>query len=177
MADPVELHVRGGRGGITARLEDIEHAGRLLRTVAEALAVHGRTVLGVSLDPRLHLTALHSPLTFARAEAALTAAALGPDGLLPLAGMTEILGCAALTVAAEYRTADALAAGSLRVAASLAGRVNGRAIGAFTPVLLLGAATSVTVVRLIDAAVGVDGGADGAGSADGAAGGVDGVAG
>jgi hypothetical protein len=153
MTDPAELQVRGGPGGVSAHLEDLERAGRLLRDIAEELAVQGRAVLGVALDPGLQVTAALAPVTFARAEAALTTTALGPAGLLSLAARAELLGSGVLGVADGYRTADAVAAASLRTTATLVGQVVGRTAGALAPGLLV--ATVVVVVGL-GAASGTD---------------------
>jgi len=146
MSDPGQLQVRGGAGGVSAQLEDLERAGELLRIAAGGLAEHGRTVAAMSIDPRLQLTAALSPMTFARAEAALAAAAFGPGGLFALATRTELLGTGALTVAKGYRTADAAAAGLLRAVATLTGQAIGLSLG--VPTQGLGARAVVTILEL-----------------------------
>lgn len=146
MSDNGQLDVRGGAGGTSARLEDLERAGELLSTAAAGLADHGRAVVSASVDPRLQVTAPLSPVTFARAEAALAGAAFGPGGLFALSARAELLGTGVLTVAEGYKTAETIAAGALRGAATVAGQNLGRALGAVAPAVL--AATAVTVVVL-----------------------------
>jgi hypothetical protein len=153
LSDRGRLEVRGGVSATSACLEDLERAGELLRDAAARLADHGRAVLVTSLDPRLQLTAALSPLTFARAEAALAAAACGPGGLFALAVRAELLGNGVRAVAEGYRRADSATAETLRAVATLAGQAIvgqaiGRTLGAVAPGLLLGTGAVATVVVL-----------------------------
>lgn len=151
MADPSELQVRGGIGGVQALLEDVDRAGLLLRTAAGELADHARAVLAVSGDPGLQRTAALSPLTFARAEAALAGAALGRGGLFALAARTEGLSLGALTAARGYRIADDAVTGTLQAAASRLGQAIGMAGGVLAPVLFPVPAVVVSVLARRDA--------------------------
>lgn len=147
MADPGELQVRGGAGGVSARLEDLDRAGDLLRSLAGQLGEQARAVLAVSVAPGGPTGALQCPATFARAEAALAGAVVGPAGLLTVATRVEVLGSGVLAAAAAYRGTDAAAATALRSSTVLAGRAAGTAVAAFLgPELLAGAAALVVVV-------------------------------
>jgi hypothetical protein len=146
VSDKGELEVRGGAGGVSARLEDLERAGALLRSVAEHLADHCRVVLAVSADPRLRRTAQLSVVTFARAEAALLAAGCGSGGLLAVAARMQALGTGALAAADGYRRADAAVSGALQATGRAAGRTVGLALGIASPGLLI--TTGLTVIVL-----------------------------
>ncbi|HST81770.1 MAG TPA: hypothetical protein VLL08_08565, partial [Kineosporiaceae bacterium] len=150
MSDRRELAVRGGAGATSARLEDLQRAGALLHSAAGSLANHARALVAVSIDPRLQLTATLSPVTFARAEAALAGAAFGPGGLFALAARAELVSDGVRIVAEGYRVAEATTAEALHAVSTLTGQAIGRAVGAVTPEVLLGTAALVTVVVLGD---------------------------
>jgi hypothetical protein len=162
VAERRELVVRGGAGGTSARLEDLEQAGAVLRSAADGLANHGRALVATSIDPRLQVTAALSPVTFARAEAALTSAAFGPGGLFALAARAELVSDGVRIVAEGYRVAEASTAGALHAVSMLTGQAIGRAVGALAPELLLGTAVVSVIMN------GNGGGGDGdGGSGDG----------
>jgi PGAP1-like protein len=142
---PGALRVRGGAGGVSARLADLERVGAQLRAFAGDLGDQGRVVLGLCVDPGLQLTAPRSPVTFAHAEGALLAAALGPHGLLAAATSVQLVGAGALAVASAYRAADAAAAQALTLGATLTGRAVGASVGPLLPGLG-GALALVSVV-------------------------------
>jgi pimeloyl-ACP methyl ester carboxylesterase len=136
-ADRDGLQVRGGIGGTSARLADLERTGRQLRATADELAEQGRAALAVATDPQLQATALLSPPTYARAEAALAAATLGASGLCGSADRVAWLGTGMLTVAQGYRRAEAVAGAALRaVAPGL--RTSGLPIGVGPSMLVVG---------------------------------------
>jgi pimeloyl-ACP methyl ester carboxylesterase len=118
---------------VTAQLTDVERAGARLHALAGELAERGRVVVGLSVDPQLQLSAPLSPTTFARAEAALAAASVGPHGLLPAATRAELLGSSALAVASAYRTADATAARAFTAGVTLTGHAVGTGLGTLLP--------------------------------------------
>ena len=145
MADPGELQVRGGVGGVAAQLEGLERAADRLCSAAGELGGHGRALLGVMTDPKLQLTAPLSPMTYARAVAALTAVSLGPSGLMAAAAQAELLGTGTRTVVSAYRAADASAATALRTTVKLSGLAVSASFGSLAPGALLGSAAVITV--------------------------------
>jgi hypothetical protein len=120
------LDVRGGAGGVDARLDDLVAAGSLLRRCAAELAdlavALGRLVCG----PAMQLTGLPAPVTLAEVDARTLAAVAGPHGLLPVAARLEALGTALGLVAGAYRGSDAVAAAAVHEAELTAGVVAGR---------------------------------------------------
>ena len=151
LANHDDLRVEGGAGGIAAHLEDLATAGAVLRSVAAQLADHGRGALAVAAAPGLQVTALASPITYARFEVALGRATLGSDGLLTLAARTEALGVSAGVAADAYRTADVAAAQGLSAAEFFVGRSLGAMVGtaaiAVSPEVLTVAAVGVIAVK------------------------------
>lgn len=141
-----ELRVSGGIGGVSARLEDIEQVGRLLRSVGDRLGDTARHLAAVSIAFSTGSTAPWSPLTFARAEAALFVSGLGPAGLVAAAARTGMLGSGAVSAAAMYRAGDAAADLALRTALTVVGETTGATVRAVAPGLVPAAVTVVTVV-------------------------------
>jgi hypothetical protein len=159
MADRDGLLVRGGVGGVTARLEDLAQTARLLRSLAAEFTRHGGAVAAIAADPRLLCTELLSPPTFAAAEVALAAASVGPHGLFALAARLEAIGVSITAAAAAYRAADAGAAIGLQAVEVFSGRI----VGAAAPMLsapLIGAAVGSTVGVMLFGADGDGAGAD-----------------
>jgi hypothetical protein len=173
-----QLRVRGGAGGVSAQLDDLESTGRLLMSAGVELASSGRALAALALDPGAAWGAVRSPVTFARAEAALLAAGLGGHGLVTAAARLELLGGGAVAVARSYRGVDAATARALRSAGRFAGGALGAAAGALTPGLVpvvVGAAGLVAGNALGVGAAGQDGteggsGPEGGGGPDGESG-------
>jgi pimeloyl-ACP methyl ester carboxylesterase len=84
-----ELQVSGGAGGLEVEYADLASAAHLLQDAALALAETAAAAQRVLADPGLLASVVLDPVGFARVEAAVVAATLGPHGLLPVAGRLE----------------------------------------------------------------------------------------
>jgi hypothetical protein len=108
------LSVRGGAGGTTARLDDLDAtAGRLCelgRDLVGACAV----LADVASDPVLLLSTMRRPATGLAAEAAVLGTVAGPRGVGTCAAAATGLGVSLRAAVAAYRGADAVAAAALR---------------------------------------------------------------
>jgi len=105
-ASPPALSVAGGRGGTTARLDDVDQLGHRLRSAAGRLVEVAAATASVARDPALLASVLRSPVTAARAEVALAGVLLGPHGVAACALRLEALGAAVGSAATAYRMAD-----------------------------------------------------------------------
>ena len=109
-----ELEVRGGAGGVSARLDDLECTGALLCRLAVALTEAAGTVLAVAGDPALAATGVVAPATYLRAEASLAVAVGGPHGAVALAVRIGATGAALAATARAYRQVEASVGAGLR---------------------------------------------------------------
>ncbi|MBL8931606.1 MAG: hypothetical protein JNL54_15910 [Kineosporiaceae bacterium] len=126
--EEAELVVRGGAGGTTARLEDLESAAEVLIEAGQALTGAAVRLGDLALDPVLLAGYLRSPLTGLAAEAALAGCLAGPHGLAAGALRLGGLGTALRAAVGIYRAADAAAQHALNVLSAGAG--TGAVLGA-----------------------------------------------
>lgn len=131
------LEVRGGCGGVDARLEDLVAAAALLRRCGRDLAVTAALLGRLVSDPGMQVTGLLAPGTLAGVDTRAAAAVAGPHGLILAAVRLEALGAALGVVAAGYRAADAAADGAVHELELAGGAAAARLFG--VP-LLVGAA-------------------------------------
>ncbi|WP_344008805.1 hypothetical protein [Nocardioides lentus] len=150
------LRVVGGAGGVVAGADDLRDLATAYDELGDRVRRTGRAVLGLAADPDLLASAVRGPTTFAEAEAALVAAALGPDGALRGAATWEADAVAVRATAAGLVAADRLAAQAVgRVAHRLGGLLGPGALG---PALALGAAASVAAPPLVEPLAALAGG-------------------
>ena len=142
------LVVAGGRGGTTARLDDLDLLGHRLRSAAGRLGEVAAATAALTRDPALLGSILRSPLTAAPAEVALAAAVLGPHGVTACALRLEALGAAAGGAATAYRAADELVHRLLADLELTAGRLIGVGLLVAGPPLLLAGAGAVAGSRI-----------------------------
>ena len=100
------LEVRGGVAGIRARTDDMERAAGVLAVAGLEVAELGVRLGAVSAAPGLVASSVLAPLTFAAAEGAVTAAAIGPSGLVPAAARLELVGLRLRAAALAYTATD-----------------------------------------------------------------------
>lgn len=103
-----ELQVIGGVGGVEVEYADLAAAANLLQAAALELGATAVAAQRVLTDPGLLVSAVLDPGGFARVEAALLAAALGPHGLLPAAGRLEERSLRLREAVLRYEAADRL---------------------------------------------------------------------
>ncbi|MDN4161361.1 hypothetical protein [Nocardioides abyssi] len=134
--DVVVTEVVGGSHGLAA-------AYAAVRAVADAYDASGDRMRGwadldrrVLLDADLLASAPLAPLTFAEAEAAVLAAATGPDGALVASVGWEADAAAARAAVAGLAAADELARGAFEVLDHALGQALGTLLPAAVPVLL-----------------------------------------
>jgi hypothetical protein len=123
------LRVRGGAGGTTALLDDLDRVAGHLRTVAAAMTGVAGRATAVAADPLLAVSALRSPVTFARVEERLGQAVAGPRGVVPVAGRLAALGGSVAAAVRAYRRADGAADGALQALEAMAGVTIGALVG------------------------------------------------
>lgn len=100
--------VRGGVGGLEVQYDELEAASRLLRREGDALldlALSRHRLLG---DADLLASAVLSPGSFARAEAAVVTALDGADGVVRAGAALELRAGQLLVAIARYRAGDVL---------------------------------------------------------------------
>ncbi len=144
------LSVHGGVGGVRAHLDDLHRLAALLAVAAEGLACVGKSLVRVATDPALAATALISPVSLGRAEAALARAIAGPCGGLVLAARFGGLAAAVEAAATLYETADGAAASALHAVDLVAGRALGQALAGTLLPLAAGLAVADVAVHAID---------------------------
>jgi hypothetical protein len=122
------IDVSGGSSGIGAEYESIVVHSQRLATAATELAGRADEVGAMAFNSSLLASFLLCPGSAAAAEAAITAVALGPDGLLPTA--TEVGATALWSRGAveAYRVVDAAQAALLEAGYSAGGFVVGAAL-------------------------------------------------
>ena len=148
MSDAGGLVVRGGSGGTTARLDDLEAAAVVLIGAGRALATIAACVVGVARDPVLLASFLADPAGAAHVEAALLGATVGRSGVAAAAARGEALGVALGAAAAAYRGVEA----GGTAAAHAVDQGLGRAVGGLVAV---GVVATPTAVPLLAVAGGV----------------------
>jgi hypothetical protein len=138
-----ELEIRGGIGGIAARLEDLDRVAGLLRSVATQLFALGRRLARIQttleIRPGWVLSGGLSAGTFAAAQLAMVVALSGPAGLLVAGGRARALGVALEVAVAAYRQADTAVATGFHGTELAIGRLIGSAVVG-DPALVAGAA-------------------------------------
>ncbi|HET9657213.1 MAG TPA: hypothetical protein VFP72_17810 [Kineosporiaceae bacterium] len=127
------LQVRGGVGGIRARLDDLQACAGLLRHCAAELGALALSLARMLATPQLQATVTSAPVSLAAVDASAAAALAGPHGLPSVAARLEAIGVALGLAAGGYRAADSAADAAVHQAELAAGVVVGRAIA---PVLL-----------------------------------------
>ncbi len=141
--DPAPAVITGVVGGSHGMAVATEHALALAAdydTAGDRLRDWGRQTASVLVDGDLLASAVLSPVTFAEAEAAVLAAASGPDGLLVASLVWE---ADALTVRVAVRATqltDASVAASIDRLDHDLGRTLGFGLGAVAPALAVTAA-------------------------------------
>ncbi|MGH8901177.1 MAG: alpha/beta hydrolase [Egibacteraceae bacterium] len=133
MTRALDLTVRGGTGGITAQLDDMEVVAKLIDRVSLellGLAASCHRFLG---SPDVVASAVLDPVGAARFEATLLAALDGSDGLTATAGTIGLRSVTLRAAVVAYRTADDMAADLAQARRFLQGAVA-------LPGLLLGSA-------------------------------------
>jgi pimeloyl-ACP methyl ester carboxylesterase len=108
------LRVRGGAGGTTARLDDLEIVAEQLCGLGRDLAGVAARLVAVDADPMLLASIARRPVTGIAAESAVLSALGGRHGVAACAGEAAVLGATLRTAVAAYRGADAVAAAALR---------------------------------------------------------------
>lgn len=143
------LWVRGGSGGTAVALETLDAAAGLLADVAQEAALFVWRVGAVATDVDLVAGSVLSPVTGARADAALAAAA-GPAGLSGDATGLAGLSTAVRAATAAYRHGEAAATRAVEQAQDTVMFV----VGGLAPELLVGVlaldALGVDVPGLLD---------------------------
>ena len=133
------VSVTGGAGGIEARYEDIETLAHLFDDTGDSLRSWAWDDKGIAADGDLVESSILSPLTFARAEAAVLGATVGPGGLAFEAVDIELDAFAMQANVVILRGVDDLQ----REAIELLDYLVGRTLGAVLPSLLLVGALTV----------------------------------
>jgi hypothetical protein len=130
------IDVRGGVGGIGVGLDEVEAAAHLLLGASGDLAAGAARLAAAGADPHVLASLVISPLTGARAEAALARAA-GPAGLTGQSVALGALGAATVDAVVAYREGER-AVTRLTAAAQEAVMV---LVGAAAPAVAVGALT------------------------------------
>ena len=104
------IAVIGGAGGLEVECDDLNAASTALQTAALDLAGAALSAQRVLTDPGLAASAVLDPGGFARVEAAVLAAVLGPHGLAPTAARLEQKSLSMRAAAVRYEAADRLPA-------------------------------------------------------------------
>jgi len=128
----MDLHVRGGAGGVHANLDAMLVTAGLINHVAADMLDLVASCHEFLVDPDLAASAVLDSAGAARFHAAMLAALDGPDGLTALAGGIGLHAFKLRAQVVAYRTADDLAAALLDVRRL----TQGAAVIATLPVLL-----------------------------------------
>jgi len=116
--DPADgLLVRGGAGGTTALLDDLEHGANRLQAAGHSLAEVAAVVAATATDPVLLASYALAPLTGIPAESSVAAATVGPSGVVTSAAAVAALGGTLRAAVRLYRAADAVAAHAVQALA------------------------------------------------------------
>jgi len=132
----VSIDVSGGAGGVGAAYQDILSEARVLDDAGDGLRARSADVATMALDESVVASALLCPATAARAGLALGAAAVGPQGLLPISIALEGSALCLRATVEAYQFLDETQKGIFD-AIHVAG---GFALGAALPFLAVGAA-------------------------------------
>lgn len=126
------LEVRGGSGGLTVQLTQLERAAGVLQSVGGEVAETAVSIGLTAAEPSLALAGVVAPVEYAAAELAICRC-VGTTGAGGIAA--EILASAATTRAAvsTYRTGEAAVEALFDGAATAVGTGVGAAIGAAAP--------------------------------------------
>lgn len=101
-----DLEISGGAGGVTAKYDDMLSYAGVLDTAGDSLRTVSGKLGGLLLDVDLAQAAVLCPGEVAEVEAALAAAATGPDGALFTGGELEITARFLRTSVDAYRFLD-----------------------------------------------------------------------
>ena len=143
------LDVRGGVGGIGARLADLSSYARTLDAAAEQLATIASQLAREAAGEAVVRAALLCPVEAAAAEAALLSAAAGRRGAFVVSARLQALARATSSAATLYRATEARLARSME-AGAIAG---GFAVGMVAPPLAAAAMTATLGSPLLVAAL------------------------
>ncbi|WP_435202411.1 hypothetical protein [Janibacter sp. GS2] len=126
------LEVRGGAGGLTVQLTQLERAAGVLQSVGGDVAETAIVIGLAAAEPSLALAGVLAPVEYAAAELAICRC-VGPTGAGGIA--TEILASAVTTRAAvaTYRTGEAAVEALFDGAATAVGAGVGATVGAAAP--------------------------------------------
>lgn len=103
-----DLRVIGGAAGMAVEYAALRTAGGTLQSVAGDLLGVAQSAQRALLDPSLLASAALDPFGFGRVEAAVTAAVIGPHGLLLAAARLERRALSLAGAIARYELADRL---------------------------------------------------------------------
>jgi hypothetical protein len=111
----MDLHVRGGPGGVHANLDNMLATAGLINQVAADMLDLAASCHEFLVDQDVAASAVLNPAGAARFQAAMLAALHGPDGLTATAGGIGLHAVKLRAQVVAYRTADDLAAALLDV--------------------------------------------------------------
>lgn len=134
-----DLEVRGGAGGLSVQLEELERGAGVLQSVGHEVAETALAIGVESREPALALAGVVAPIEFASAELAIWRC-IGTTGAAGIA--TEILATAVTTrgAVATYRAGEASVEALFDGVATTVGVGIGTAVGAAAPAAVLAAA-------------------------------------
>jgi hypothetical protein len=135
-----DLTVRGGAGGIGARLQDLRTEAGVLDAAGDDVRRCSGAVGAVVLDPDVTVAALLYPAEVAAVALAAGGATVGPDGLLVVATGFESTAIVLRASATTYEVVDATQRRTLEALRDAAGF----AVGAALPLLAAGGGLLVT---------------------------------
>jgi hypothetical protein len=135
-----DLTVRGGAGGVGARLQDLRTEAGVLDAAGDDVRRCSGAVAAVVLDPDVTLAALLCPAEVAAVAVAAGGATVGADGLLVVATGFETTAIVLRASATTYEVVDATQRRTLEALRDAAGF----ALGASLPLLAAGGGLLVT---------------------------------
>ncbi|MCQ9386244.1 hypothetical protein [Brevibacterium moorei] len=136
------VQVRGGAGSVSARLDDLDAVADLLGDVASELSGLAKRAAWADLNPLEDLSAIASPGTFARVQAAKSTFTAHSAGLA--ADFVSLAGSLRLTARA-YRDAESLVDGLIDRALRGLGNLAGHAARVVLPVVGINLAVPLVV--------------------------------
>jgi hypothetical protein len=136
------VQVRGGAGSVSARLDDLDAVADLLGDVASELSGLAKRAAWADLNPLEDLSAIASPGTFARVQAAKATFTAHSAGLA--ADFVSLAGSLRLTARA-YRDAESLVDGLIDRALRGLGNLAGHAARVVLPVVGINLAVPLVV--------------------------------
>lgn len=139
------LVVTGGAGGMGARLQHLRAEATFLDGAGDEVRARSGSVAGIAVHPDVTVAALLCPLEVAGVAAAVTAATIGPDGLLVVSARLEASAVVLRASATTYEFVDATQQRVLEALQNAAGFALGVAATGGGLLLLNGARVVLTV--------------------------------